>query len=79
MMAALFIFVAALAVADKVRVEIISSKPKNRRVSREYEYSAHVTLFIEKDDGALVPSGWSTRKVFAVSNGASVVVFAFLL
>ena len=67
---------AALAVADKVKVDILSSKPNNPKVIKHYEYSAHVTLSIEKDDGTLIPSGWSTRKVFAFWHSKSVLVFS---
>lgn len=78
MMAALFIVIGALAVADEVRVVIISSKPNNPKVTRAYEYSSHVTLSIEKDDGTLIPSGWSTRKVFTFSQLFVFSVVAFI-
>lgn len=38
-------------------------------VSRGKRYAAHVTLYIEDDEGGVTPSGWSTR----VANGANKV------
>ena len=60
----------ALAVRDKVKVDIISSKPNNPKIIQHYEYTAHITLSIEKEDGTLIPSGWSTRKVLTFSHSA---------
>ena len=67
MAAFLIIFVRAFAVTEKVKVDVIVGRPKNPKVSIQYEYEAHVTLSIAEDDGTLTPSGWSTRKVFTFS------------
>ena len=44
-----------------VIVEWLDTQPGNAKLSPEYEYEAHVTLWIEEKDGELTPSGWSTR------------------
>jgi FKBP-type peptidyl-prolyl cis-trans isomerase 2 len=45
-----------------VRVELLSERPLNAKVSGKHAYDAQVTLFIEEADGSTTPSGWSTRK-----------------
>ena len=55
--------VGVLAIAEKVKVDVIVSKPNNPKISTQYEYAAHVSLSIEADDGTLTHSGWSTHQV----------------
>ena len=52
---------AAATAPDTVRVEILEAHPENAQVRRNVPYDCMVTLSIEREDGTLVPSGWSTR------------------
>jgi hypothetical protein len=52
----------AWAAAPAVRVEtVLAARAGAARVVAANRYEAHVTLWLEAADGALTPSGWSTR------------------
>jgi hypothetical protein len=50
------------AAAAEVKVDILTARPDNAKVTTAFAYDSQVTLSIEAADGSLTPSGWSTRK-----------------
>ena len=61
----IFVIAAALLPAAITALEVKVDTKKagsGPSVTKAHKYSAHVTLYIEDEDGSRTPSGWSTRK-----------------
>mmetsp|Transcript_1385 Transcript_1385/g.3725 ORF Transcript_1385/g.3725 Transcript_1385/m.3725 type:complete len:149 (-) Transcript_1385:138-584(-) len=60
---ALLVVAAAVrgAAASDVRVDVTEPAPGNPKVTTDHSYDAHVTLWIEGENGERTASGWSTR------------------
>ncbi|GMI03542.1 hypothetical protein TrVE_jg12034 [Triparma verrucosa] len=57
----LFLAQGVVSLGGEVRV-VVQSAGSGPPVTTKHQYSSHVTLYIENEDGTKKPSGWSTRK-----------------